>query len=105
MKALSWVMAGLLVLGLLPQAMAVSGQRHEDGAEVMAMAHDVVDMQAIDAEMPCDHGCQHCVVCAAVVPPASSSRLVAPHLPPLVRPVAWMDHPLSIDTPPPQARI
>ena len=105
MKALSWIMAGLLVLGLLPQAMAMSGQAHGGTVEAVVVAHDAGGPQAVDMDMTCDHGCQHCVVCAAVVPPVAASGLPAPHLPPLVRPVAWMDRPLSIDTPPPQSRI
>lgn len=104
MKVLSWIMAGLLVLGLLPQAMAVSGQSHGSMVEAVATVHDTGGAQATDMDIACDHGCQHCVVCAAVVTPASSTCLPMPHLPPLVRPVAWMDRPLSIDTPPPQAR-
>jgi len=99
-------MAGLLVLGLLPQAMAVSERSHGGPVEAVAAVHGADEAQQIlDADLACDHGCQHCVVCAVVVPPLTSSRLPAPHLPPVSHPAAWMDHPLSIDTPPPQIRL
>ncbi len=110
-KATAYLVLTVMLLGMLPVPAVAAHGAHAHPEAVAHATLQAVSSQADDhhalasLDIHCDHGCQHCVTCAATVggtPAAPASAVQGSPLPPLF---VWVDHPLSIDTPPPQARL